>query len=159
RGAPERLTKCEYASCLAAALAYLLVRQQDAVGLVVAGERVTKAVAPRGAATHLGHVIDTLSAIEPAGPTDLGAAIDHVVEHAKRRASVMVFSDLFDRDERIVKRLAQLRLRKHEVTLFHVLDPAELEFPFDDPTLFLSMEDARQVEARGRDIKKGYLEV
>jgi hypothetical protein len=59
----------------------------------------------------------------------------------------------------IVKKLAQLGRRKHEVTIFHVLDPAELEFPFDDPTLFLSMEDGRQVEAHGRDVRKGYLEV
>ena len=59
----------------------------------------------------------------------------------------------------MLKKLAQLGRRKHEVSLFHVLDPAELEFPFDDPTLFLSMEDERQVEAHGRDVRKGYLEV
>jgi hypothetical protein len=59
----------------------------------------------------------------------------------------------------VLKRLSQLRRRKHEVTLFHVLDPYELEFPFDDPTRFLSMEDEREVEANGRDVRKGYLEV
>jgi uncharacterized protein (DUF58 family) len=64
-----------------------------------------------------------------------------------------------DPEERVVKRLAQLRRRKHEVTLFHVLDPAELEFPFEDPTLFLSLEDERQLEAHGREVRKGYLEV
>jgi uncharacterized protein (DUF58 family) len=72
---------------------------------------------------------------------------------------VLVFSDLMDREEKALKRLAQLGRRKHEVTLFHVLDPAELEFPFDEPTLFLSMEDERQVEANGRDMRKGYLEL
>jgi hypothetical protein len=71
----------------------------------------------------------------------------------------VVFSDLFDRDEDVLRKLAQLRRYKHEVTVFQVLDPHELEFPFEDPTLFLSMEDARQVEANGRDVRKGYLEV
>jgi uncharacterized protein (DUF58 family) len=85
--------------------------------------------------------------------------VDWVVEHAPRRSSVLVFSDLMDEDEKVLRRIAQLGLRKHDVTLFHVLDPAELEFPFDDPTLFLSMEDARQIEAHGRDVRKGYLEV
>ena len=93
------------------------------------------------------------------GPTELGAAVDWVIEHAPRRSSVLVFSDLMDREEKVLKRLGQLGLRKHEVTLFHVLDPAELEFPFEDPTLFLSMEDERQVEANGRDMRKGYLEL
>jgi hypothetical protein len=85
--------------------------------------------------------------------------VDWLVEHAPRRSQVIVLSDLFDRDEGVLRRLAQLGKRKHEVTVFHVLDPAELEFPFEDPTLFLSMEDARSVEAHGRDVRRGYLEV
>ncbi len=82
-----------------------------------------------------------------------------MLENAPRRSSVLVFSDLFDAEEKVLRKLALLRRRKHEVTVFHVLDPHELEFPFDDPTLFLSMEDARQVEANGRDVRKGYLDV
>lgn len=159
RGAEGRMTKLEYASALAASLAYLLVRQQDAAGLVLAAAGVVQAIPPRAAASHLTQLVDALAAAKPEGETRLQTAIDWVVEHAPRRSSVLVFSDLFDRDDAIVKKLAQLGRRKHEVTLFHVLDPAELEFPFDDPTLFLSMEDAQSVEARGRDVKKGYLEV
>jgi uncharacterized protein (DUF58 family) len=159
RGRLEALTKLEYASALAASLAYLLVRQQDAAGLLVVQGEVRGAIPPRASASHLGPVVEALEAARAEGETQLGAAVDWVIERAPRRASVLVFSDLMDRDERIVKRLAQLRRRKHDVTLFHVLDPAELEFPFDDPTLFLSMEDGRQVEAHGRDVRKGYLEV
>ncbi len=95
----------------------------------------------------------------PEGDTRLASAVDWIVERAPRRAQVLVFSDLFDREEKVLKRLTQLGRRKHEVTLFHVLDPAEIEFPFEDPTLFLSMEDDRQVEANGRDMRKGYLEL
>ncbi len=159
RGADGRMTKLEYASALAASLAYLLVRQQDAAGLVVVDRDVVRTVAPRAAAHHLGAIVDTLAGLSPRGETRLASAVDFVVERAPRRSSVVVFSDLLDRDERVLRTLAQLRRRKHEVTVFHVLDPAELEFPFEDPTLFLSMEDARSVEAQGRDVRRGYLEL
>ncbi len=159
RGDPGRMTKLEYASALAASLAYLLVRQQDAAGLVLVSGQVRSALPPRATAGHLTPLVDALEKCQAEGPTELGAAVDWVIEHAPRRSSVLVFSDLMDREEKILKRLGHLGLRKHEVTLFHVLDPAELEFPFEDPTLFLSMEDDRQVEANGRDMRKGYLEL
>jgi uncharacterized protein (DUF58 family) len=159
RGHPDRMTKLEAASALAATLAYLLFRQQDAAGLVLVQGEVAGAVPPRASASHLGPIVEALEAARPEGGTRLAAAVDWVVEHARRRSSVLVFSDLLDPDERVLRKIAQLGRRKHDVTLFHVLDPAELEFPFEDPTLFLSMEDARQVEAHGRDVRKGYLEV
>ena len=159
RGAPERMSKLEYASALAASLAYLLVRQQDAAGLVVVSGQIRSALPPRATAGHLAPLVDALEKCQAQGPTALGAAVDWVIEHAPRRSSVVVFSDLMDRDEKVLKRLAQLGRRKHEVTLFHVLDPAEIEFPFEDPTLFLSMEDERQVEANGRDMRRGYLDL
>jgi uncharacterized protein (DUF58 family) len=159
RGHPDRMSKLETASALAATLAYLLFRQADAAGLVLVGGEVKGAVPPRATASHLGPIVEALEAARPEGKTRLAAAVDWVVEHAPRRSSVLVFSDLMDGDEKVLRRIAQLGLRKHDVTLFHVLDPAELEFPFDDPTLFLSMEDARQIEAHGRDVRKGYLEV
>jgi uncharacterized protein (DUF58 family) len=159
RGPGAPLSKLEYASALAASLAYLLVRQQDAAGLVLVQERVVRTVPPSAAASQLGALVDVLSAAAPAGPTRLSAAADWLVENAPRRSQVIVFSDLFDADEGVLRRLAQLGKRKHEVTVFHVLDPAEVEFPFEDPTLFLSMEDPRTVEANGRDVRRGYLEV
>jgi len=159
KGPGGALTKLEYASSLAASLAYLLVRQADAAGLVLCGDKVVRAIPPAASAGHLVPLLEALSSAAPAGPTRLGAAVDWIVEHAPRRAAVVVLTDLFDQDEKALKQLAQLARRKHEVTLFHVLDPAELEFPYQEPTLFLSTEDQRSVEAHGRDIRKGYLEV
>jgi uncharacterized protein (DUF58 family) len=158
RGREDRPSKLEVAGALAASLAWLLVRQQDAAGLLLANDRVVRAVPPRATASHLPHLVETLAAAEGAGPTRLGAALDWLVENARRRAAVVLFTDLLDADEAVMKRVAQLAKRKHEVTLFHVLDPAELEFPYDDPTLFTSMEDGRSVEAAGRDVRRGYLE-
>jgi uncharacterized protein (DUF58 family) len=158
RGAEDRLTKLEYASALAASMAWLLVRQQDAVGLLVASNKVLRTIPPRAAASHVSNIVDALEQASPAGETRLGAALDWLVENSRRRAVVAIFSDLLDADPDLMKRIAQLAKRKHEVTLFHVLDPAELEFPYDDPTLFTSMEDGRAVEATGRDVRRGYLE-
>jgi uncharacterized protein (DUF58 family) len=159
RGDPRRMTKLEYASALAASLAYLLVRQGDAAGLVAVNDGVLRSIAPRAAASHLPALVDALEALPAAGETRLAAAAEHVLEQAPRRSTVVVFSDLFDRDEQVLKHLAHLRRRLHEVTLFHVLDPAEMDFPFQDPTLFVSMEDARQVEAHGRHVRRGYLAI
>lgn len=159
KGAEGRLTKLEYASSLAASLAYLLVRQADAAGLVLCADQVVRAIPPAASAGHLLPIVEALSGAEGKGGTRLAAAVDWLVEHAPRRAAVVVLTDLFDQDQKALKQLALLSRRKHEVTLFHVLDPAELEFPYQDPTLFLSTEDGRSVEANGRDIRAGYLEV
>jgi len=158
KGAPGRLTKHEYAATAAASLAYLLMRQADAAGLLLCNQQVVRAIPPASRASHLVPILDALEGAVPAGPTRLGAAVDWIVENSPRRSAVVIFSDLMDQDPGILRALAQLSRRKHDVTLFHVLDPAELEFPYEEATLFTSLEDGRQVEANARDIRKGYLE-
>jgi uncharacterized protein (DUF58 family) len=159
RGAEGRLTKLGYASTLAGTLAHLLIRQQDAAGLAVFSGKVTNALSPRAEPSQVNAILETLDALQPGGETRLESAVEFLAERARRRSAVMVFSDLLDRDERMLRMVADLRRRRHEVTIFHLLDPAEIEFPFDDPTLFVSMEDSRSVEARGRDVRRGYLEI
>jgi uncharacterized protein (DUF58 family) len=152
------LSKLEVASTLAGALSYLLVRQQDAAGLSVVGGRGPSDIPPRSAAGHLMELLGALEQLEPQGDTDLRKAADHLAERLPRRALVVVFSDLFDEAPDALRRLLQLRARKHDVAVFQILDPAELEFPFDDPTLFLSMEDDRRLEVNAREIRESYLE-
>jgi uncharacterized protein (DUF58 family) len=152
------LSKLEVATTLVGALCYLLVRQQDAAGLsVVAGGKVQD-VPPRAAAGHLSTLLGELDQVKAGGTTDLFAAADHLAERLSRRSLVVVFSDLFDDRADALKRILQLRQRKNDVALFHVLDKAELEFPFEDPTLFLSMEDDRKIEVNPREIRQSYLE-
>jgi len=152
------LTKLEVASTLAGALSYLLVRQQDAAGLsIVSGGRLQE-LPPRSAAGHLNLILHALEGLEAKGTTDLFAAADVLAEKLQRRSLVIVFSDLFDDRQDALKRILQLRQRKHDVAVFHLVDKAELEFPFYDPTLFLSMEDERQVEVNPREIRESYLE-
>ena len=152
------LTKIDVARTLAGALAYLLVRQQDAAGVSILAGNAVRDVPPRAAASHLNAVLDVLESVKAEGPTNLFSAADHLAEKLPRRALVVAFSDLFDDRQDALQRLLALRARRHDVAVFHLIDPAELSFPFDDPTLFLSMEDDRRVEVHPREIKQSYLE-
>jgi len=152
------LSKLEVAATLAGAMAYLLVRQQDAAGVSVVTREGFAEVPPRAAAGHLHTVLGALEAVEPRGGTDLFAAAEHLAERVRRGGLILVFSDLFDDREEALARLLALRARGNDVAVFQVLDPAELEFPFDDPTLFLSMEDDRKLEVNAREIRASYLE-
>jgi len=152
------LSKLDVACTLAGALAYLLVRQQDAAGLVVARGDVVTDLPARATAGHLPLVLDALERLAPEGQTNLALAADQLAEIVSRRSLIMIFSDLFDERAEALKRLLQLRVRKNDVAVFHLLDPAELTFPFDDLTLFLSMEDDRKLEVNPREIKRSYLD-
>jgi uncharacterized protein (DUF58 family) len=152
------LSKLEVAKILSGALAYLLVRQQDAAGLAVVTGEGFKDLPARAAAGHLRLVLDELESVVPQGTTDLFRAADHLAEKISRRSLVAVFSDLFDDRPEALKRILHLRARKNDLAVFQIIDPAELTFPFDDPTLFLSMEDERQIEVNPREIKQSYLE-
>ncbi len=152
------LSKLEVAKILCGALAYLLVRQQDAAGLAVVTGEGFKDLPARAAAGHLRLVLDELESVVPWGTTDLFPAADHLAEKISRRSLVAVFSDLFDDRQEALKRILHLRARKNDLAIFQIVDPAELTFPFDDPTLFLSMEDERKIEVNPREIKQSYLE-
>jgi uncharacterized protein (DUF58 family) len=152
------LSKLDVAKVLAATFAHILLRQQDAAGItLVSGDRFHE-VPARATATHLQAVLEHLEAATPSGTTDLGRAADHLAEKLPRRSLVCVFSDFFDERPDALKRLVALRARKHDVALFQLVDPAELSFPYDDPTLFLSLEDAGRVEVNPREVRDSYLE-
>jgi uncharacterized protein (DUF58 family) len=157
RGATA-LSKLDVAKVLAASLAHLLLRQQDAAGVAVVAHGHVAEVPARSSAAHLAAVLDALEKANPGGPTELGSVAQLVAERLPPRSLVCVFSDLFDEDDEALKRLVTLKARKHDVTLFHLLDRAEITFPYDDPTLFLSMEDERRLEVNPRQIKASYLE-
>lgn len=152
------LSKLEVATVLAGTLSHLLLRQQDAAGVTLVAGRAVHEVPPRASATHLQVLLDRLEGATADGLTDLGATADHLAEKLPRRSLVCVFSDLFDERDDALKRLLALRARKHDVAIFHLVDPAELDFPYDDPTLFRSMEDGAQVEVNPREIRESYLE-
>jgi len=152
------LSKLEVATTLAGALCYLLVRQQDAAGIALMTHGRFQDVPPRASAGHLNVLLDALENAQPHGGTNLLSAADHLAEVLPRRSSVVVLSDFLDENQDALKRILALRQRKNDVAVFHLVDPAELTFPFDDPTLFLDMEGEGRIEVNPREIKESYLE-
>ena len=152
------VSKLEYASYLAAALGYLLAQQGDPAGLIVFDERTRQYLPPR---TRGGHIRDLLLALEAAyaaGRTEPGRALAHVGELADRRSLIVLMTDLLDAPEDLGDRLRQLRSRGHDVALFHLLDPDEVELPFDDLTEFVGVEpeDARRLLVDPRDLAASF---
>jgi uncharacterized protein (DUF58 family) len=152
------VSKLAYASYLAAALGYLLAQQGDPSGLLVFDERTRQFLPPR---TRGGHVRDLLLALEaayPAGKTEPGRALAHVGEVADRRSLVVLFTDLLDAPADLGDRLRQLRSRGNDLVLFQILDPDEIELPFEELTNFegIEPEDARRLLVDPRDLAASF---
>src|SRR6478752_4907980 len=152
------VSKLDYAKYLAAGLAYLLLRQQDHVGMVAFGEKLKGYLPPRSRGGHLADLLQSLDALDAGGKTDLPRALSYVSEVAQRRSLIVVISDLLDDGKGEVRHLLRgLRARKHDVAVFHVLDRDELTLPFEGTTVFESMEDDRRLLAEPADVRKAYL--
>jgi uncharacterized protein (DUF58 family) len=152
------LTKLEYGSFVAASLAYLMAFQHDAVGLITYDSGVRGRIPPRQGPGHLRVVMEQLEDTAPGGETSISETFHQLAETIKRRALVVVISDLFDDPVALVESLKHFRHKKHEVVVLHTLDPAERTFPFDDITLIEDMESKREVISDPRAFRKAYLE-
>jgi uncharacterized protein (DUF58 family) len=158
RSDEAKLTKLEYASFLAASLAYLMAFQHDTVGLITYDGGVRDRIPPRQGPGHLRILLEKLEDTQAGGETSLSDTFHQLAESLKRRALVVVISDLFDDPDRLVAALKHFRHKKHEVIVLHTLDPAELTFPFDDVTRIEDMENRREVVSDPRAFRKSYLE-
>jgi len=153
----QATTKFDYAICLAASLAYLMIQRQDPVGLLTFDEKITRSVAPKSSRSQLGTILSTLAALQPSGQTDVTAALDQTAQLLKRASLVMVFSDLFGDTEGIFKTLYRLRHAGHDVILFHILDEAETTFPFHGTVEFEDPETGKMMKADADALRSGYL--
>ncbi|TVP99817.1 MAG: DUF58 domain-containing protein [Planctomycetaceae bacterium] len=126
----QPMTKFEYAICLAASLCYLMTMQQDPVGLITFADRVQANLPARSRRGHFADVLGHLSRMTPAGETDLGGCLTRVATMLRHTSLVMLFSDLLGDPAETLAGLARLRHGGHDVIVFHVLDQAEIDFPF-----------------------------
>jgi uncharacterized protein (DUF58 family) len=152
------LSKLQYACYLAASLAYLMAFQHDAAGLVTFDTAVRDQVPPRQGPGHLRLLMEKLEATQPGGETTLADTFHRLAESLKRRALLIVLSDLFDDPQALVAALKHFRHARHEVIVLQVLDPAEVTFPFDDVTRIEDMETSREVTSDPRAFRNAYLE-
>ncbi|HVP39296.1 MAG TPA: DUF58 domain-containing protein [Candidatus Saccharimonadales bacterium] len=151
-----RPSKLAYASSLAAALSYLMLGQQDAVGLLLFAERIERYVPPRSVKSHLHQLLLELARAEARSGTRVGSCLTSLAERVKRRGLVMVFSDLLDEPEAVLAGLKAFRHRNHEVVVFHVLDPDERRFPFHEPVEIEDMESSERLVTHGWEVAREY---
>ncbi len=152
------LDKYDYACTIAATLAYLLLRQQDAVGCMTFDDSIRTKVPALTKRTHLGAIVEALAADDPRDKTDLASILRQVAEQLPRRGMIVLISDLLTDRSGLIKGLKLLRQRGHDVMVFHVMDDDELNFPFSGPTRFEGLESAAHLNCNPRALRAGYLE-
>jgi uncharacterized protein (DUF58 family) len=133
-------SKFEYAQHVAASLAYLMLHQRDSVGLITHDTRVRQKIPPKASSKHLVHLLNSLEKTEPGGETSLAAVWHEVAAQLKRRGLLFILSDCFDKIEPLLRALYHFRHMNHEVVLFHILAPEEIDFPFRKWTQFRNLE-------------------
>jgi uncharacterized protein (DUF58 family) len=152
------LTKWDYSCFLATCLAYLMLRQQDAVGMVLFGAKPGLFVPPRCRRTHLRQLMSVMVQNPPQGTTDVPASLRAVLHNLKRRGLVVVISDLIDAPEETLKAFRLIRGHRHDLLVLHVQDPAELEFNFQGPTLLRDLETGEELEIDPAAVRESYCE-
>jgi uncharacterized protein (DUF58 family) len=152
------LNKYEYASTVAACLGYLLLRQQDTVGLITFDSGVRQVVPSHSQQTHIDAVVKALHVSRPRAKTDLEQVLRRVAETVSGRGMIVLVSDLLADREPFFRGLDMLAHRRHDMLVFHVLDEDELTFPFAGTTRFEGMEELPQLLCDPRALRDGYLE-
>lgn len=151
-----KISKLEYASYIAASLAYLLIKQRDSVGLVTFTQTLDQYIPPRSNPAHLKVLLHAIDKIVPLGDTNLANTFHKLAEKIKRRGLVIILSDLFDNKENVLSALKHFRHKKHEVLVFHVLDKNELDFSFSQPLILKDLETKKEITLDPRVIRKQY---
>ncbi|WP_166827319.1 DUF58 domain-containing protein [Thalassoroseus pseudoceratinae] len=150
------MSKLDYARHLSAALAWLVVQQQDAVGLATFDRDVSNFLRSSSQPSHLKHVLHVLETAPATGETALGPILHSLAERIRKRGLVILMSDLFDDPESLLLGLKHFRHRRHDVSVLHIVDPAEQDFPFEDPTLFKGLEQAGNQMTDPKALRKAY---
>ena len=153
----QELTKFEYGICLAAALGYLMIHQQDPVGLVTFDTKIQACLPPRSKRTQLGTILAVLANLKPAGQTDVAQCLHQLAAMIRSKSLVMLFSDLLGEPGPVLESLHHLRHRGNEVILFHILDEAEVHFPFDGVIEFEDVEAPDKLTLDARGMRQDYL--
>jgi uncharacterized protein (DUF58 family) len=152
------ITKHEYAACLAASLGYLMARQRDAVGLTAFDERIVASLPPSARPGHLRALLVTLDRLTVGLQTNVARPLHQLAEALTKRGMVVLISDLLDDPDRVIRGLKHFQYRGTDVIVFHLLDPDEIDFPFERPTRFEDLETSEEVMAVPAAVRQHYLQ-
>ena len=153
---PGKMQKIEYASYVAASLAYMMVNQRDAVGLTLFDDGIRHYYPPHSTRVYLRQLLVGLQQAKPSGTTGVGKALHQVAVRIKRRGLVIVLSDLFDNPDEVISALKHFRHKKNEVIVMQILDPIERSFAFGDAAYFEDVETRERMFTQPRQIQRAY---
>jgi len=153
----QDLTKFDYAISLAAALCYLMVHQQDPVGLITFDEKIRNSLPAKSKRTQIGTVLSVLANLRPTGKTGIARSVTQIAAMLKHRSVVMLFTDLLADPDPVLHSLHRLRHGGHDVILFHILDEAEVHFPFDGVVEFEEPETQDRLQVDATNMRRDYL--
>ncbi len=151
------VSKFDYGAQLAAALSFLMLKQRDSVGLMLFDDKLRRYLTPRSTASHLHQILKELDHAEPARGTDVGSSLHTLAERIRRRGLIILVSDLMDNPDDVLMALRYFRHKKHEVVVFHLLDPKEVRFDFDKEARFEDLETDDHVVAQPWRIQAEYM--
>jgi uncharacterized protein (DUF58 family) len=137
----NNVNKLEYAKFLIAAISLLMVRQQDAVGLMTFDSRVRKFLPPKTSPVQIRQILEILHNSAPKGISNFELVLKEVSKRIKNKSTIVIFSDFFGDNSKLLELVRNLRYQKHEVILFHIMADEELTFPFKDFAEFIDLED------------------
>ena len=151
------ISKLQYGKVMAACLSYVILNQRDAVALTVFDQTV-KAFIPRtGNLNSVHNIMNVLAGFDPVGQTNIGGVLHDLAGQIKRKGLVIIISDLFDDEEKVLQGIQHLRFGGNEVIVFHTMDPFELDFPFNGMVEFEGLEVRDKVLTRPKEIRKSYM--
>jgi uncharacterized protein (DUF58 family) len=154
--ASSMITKFQYAVYLAGALAYLMIHQRDAVGLVTFDERIRTYMPPKSIISYLNRILLELDRTQSSALTNLSGSLHQMAERIKRRGLIILLSDLLDDPQRVISGLKHFRHRNHEVIIFQILDPMEISFDFSQDAIFRDLESGEKLTTQPRHIHEEY---
>ena len=150
------ISKFEYSKLLAASFAYILIKQQDAVGLALFDEQINKLIPPKSIPSHLNVLLSHMEQSKPGSKTNIAQALHHSAEGISKRGLVIVISDFMDNPNAVMGGLRHLRHKGHEVIVFHILDKLELNFDFNERIKFIDKETGDEITTDPWHITKQY---
>ena len=152
------LSKFEYGCYLAASLTYLMIRQQDSVGLVIFDKVIRNLIPPKSTPTHLKVILEHLEKVRVGELTNVSKVFHDLAETIRRRGLIIIISDLFDDPSSVLSGLKHFRHRRHEVIVFHILDQEEVNFPFNKMAIFRDLETNDKIQVDPKSIRQEYLD-
>jgi uncharacterized protein (DUF58 family) len=151
-----KITKLDYAITLAASLAYVMIDQQDSVGIAIYSDKIHSYLPPKSNRVYLRTLLSALDQIEPGGATTTSKCLDLVADKIKKRGLTIIISDFFDDIDSVLNALKLIHYKKNEVIVFQILDPIEKSFGFDRDSIFVDLETGEQLTTQPHQIQRAY---